>query len=61
MKKLLSILLCLPMIGFKMYLGDCENGKGTYTFKSGDKYVGEHKDGMMHGQGTYTWDSEINI
>ena len=21
----------------------------------GDKYVGEHKDGKRHGQGTYTW------
>ena len=58
MKKLLLILLCLPFIGFGQCIsGDCENGKGTYTFKSGDKYVGEHKNGMMHGQGTYTWAS----
>ena len=38
--------------------GDCDNGYGTYTYASGefagDKYVGERKDGEMHGQGTYT-------
>ena len=22
---------------------------------SGEQYVGEHKDGKFHGQGTYTW------
>ena len=54
--KLLLLLLVLPMIGFgqKCISGNCVNGKGTYTYASGDKYVGEHKDDMMHGQGTYT-------
>lgn len=33
--------------------GNCENGKGTKTWESGNKYVGEFKDGKMHGQGTY--------
>jgi hypothetical protein len=38
------------------------NCQGTYTFGpntqwAGDKYVGEHKDGKMHGQGTYTYAS----
>ena len=28
---------------------------GTYTFSSGDKYVGEFKDSKPNGQGTYTW------
>ena len=60
MKKLLLILLCLPMIGFGQCIsGDCENGYGTYTFgkgkSEGDKYVGEWKDGRKHGQGTYTF------
>ena len=34
--------------------GDCNNGYGTYTWNTGDKYVGEYKDGKYHGQGTYT-------
>jgi len=29
----------------------------TTNYKSGDKYEGEHKDGIRHGQGTYTWPS----
>jgi hypothetical protein len=33
--------------------GDCVNGQGTYTFPDGDQYVGEWRDGEMHGQGTY--------
>ena len=28
---------------------------GTYTYSSGDKYVGEFKDDKRHGQGTYTF------
>ena len=37
--------------------GNCENGQGTQTFPSGDKYVGEFKDSARHGKGTYTWSS----
>jgi len=63
MKKLLLILLCLPMIGFGQKTGcisgDCKNGYGTYVFGKGvgegDKYVGEWKNYMYHGQGTYTY------
>ena len=36
--------------------GDCNNGQGTATWAYGDKYdkyVGEFKDGEMHGQGTF--------
>ena len=58
MKKLLLILLCLPMIGVGQCIsGDCENGQGTYIWTNGDKYVGEWKDGKRNGQGTYTWGS----
>ena len=32
--------------------GDCTNGQGTMTTDDGTKYVGEWKDGKMHGQGT---------
>ena len=35
--------------------GDCDNGYGTYTFANGDKYIGEYKDGEIHGQGTLTY------
>ena len=31
------------------------NGQGTLTYPSGDKYIGEFKDGEYHGQGTFTF------
>ena len=53
MKKLLLILLCVPLIGMGQ-----ETEYGTFTWgkgpNEGDKYVGEYKDDLMHGQGTYT-------
>ena len=70
MKRLLLILLCLPMI-FSCGDGDTDNlqreittemmndgytGKGTRTSLSGIKYVGEYNDGKCHGQGTCTFD-----
>ena len=59
MKKLLLILIALPMIGFGQCIsGDCENGQGTYTFQGeweGDKYSGEWKSGKRDGRGTYTY------
>jgi hypothetical protein len=43
----------------RTYVGDIRNrkpnGKGTYTYPSGDKYIGEFKDGEYHGQGTFTF------
>ena len=33
--------------------GNCVNGQGTLKFADGNKYVGEFKDGSMHGRGTY--------
>ena len=35
--------------------GDCTNGYGTYTYASGNKYVGEWELGKYHGRGTFTW------
>ena len=35
--------------------GDCTNGQGTYTFISGNMYVGQFKDSKYHGRGTYTF------
>ena len=66
MKKLLLLLLCVPMIGLGQYTGcvsgDCKKGSGTWTFKDRHgEYVGEFKKfkkkGMYHGTGTYTWDN----
>ena len=44
------------------YLPDCPSNKfekyhncfGTYTYTNGDKYVGEFKDEVIHGPGSYT-------
>jgi len=56
MKKLLILLLFLPLIGLGQCIeGDCENGFGTYTYANGDKYVGEWKNGMHEGKGTMKW------
>ena len=59
MKKLLLLLMIVPMIGFGQCIsGDCENGYGNYVYSGefrGDRYVGEFKDGKRHGQGTYTF------
>ena len=61
MRKLLLLLMIVPMIGFGQETGclsgDCENGYGTYTWASGSKYVGEWKDNKHHGQGTYIFDN----
>ena len=39
--------------------GNCINGYGTFTFESGefdgDEYVGEFKEGLFNGQGTFTF------
>ena len=31
------------------------HGLGVYTWKIGDKYIGEVNYGRIHGFGTYTW------
>ena len=55
MKKLLSIavLLCalLPLVSAQCIKGDCYGGKGTYVYPSGAKYVGQFRNGLIHGQG----------
>ena len=56
MKKLLLLLLCVPLIGLGQQTGcisgDCVNGYGTYVSDNGDKYIGEWKNGKKHGFGT---------
>jgi len=42
---------------FKDYLtckGDCENGFGVFIYANGGIYEGNWKDGIWHGQGTYS-------
>ncbi|MDA9948798.1 hypothetical protein N9C16_05290 [Paracoccaceae bacterium] len=34
-----------------------KHGRWEYIWPTGDKYVGEYKDGQQHGQGTYTYAS----
>ena len=68
MKRLLTI-LCLPAALLLLSstegwsLSPCESSDsstwnncfGTYTWPSGDIYVGEFKDGTGHGHGTITY------
>jgi hypothetical protein len=64
MKKLLLILLCLPLLfgcGDSLdkeitdeMIEDGYTGKGTYTIGKESGYVGEWKYGKRNGQGTYT-------
>ncbi|MFK7795825.1 MAG: caspase family protein [Aureispira sp.] len=34
-------------------IGDCENGKGRFLYRNGDKYIGEFKNSVPHGRGAY--------
>ena len=66
MKKLLLLLLCVPLIfscGKKnveesytnegvCVAGDCKNGIGTFIYNDGDRYEGEWNNGERNGQGT---------
>lgn len=38
----------------KAFADDIQNGRGTYSFPGGAKYVGEIKDGFYDGQRAYT-------
>ena len=57
MRKLLGILvlglLWCNLSNAECIEGDCNNGYGTFTWTDGAKYVGEFKEGSMHGRGTY--------
>lgn len=37
--------------------GNCQNGHGTYVFKSGSKYEGNFRDGKLHGKGIFYFTS----
>jgi hypothetical protein len=39
--------------------GDCKNGTGSMTWKTGDKYDGQFKAGNMNGKGTLTYKNGV--
>ena len=59
MKKLLLLLLCVPLLTLAQQTGcvsgDCENGYGTYIWDNGDKYIGGWSNSLKSGQGKYFW------
>ncbi len=44
-------ILFLMKLSAQCTTGDCKNGKGTYVFPSGAKYVGDFRNGECHGIG----------
>ena len=66
MKTLITPLLILSLLALPSFASDLppcpkdqtptsqtyHNCFGTYTFTDGDKYIGDWKDGAIHGQGT---------
>lgn len=56
MKNLCSLVALLTIFSFSSLQaqctkGNCKTGKGTYLYPSGAKYVGDFKDGKIHGEG----------
>ena len=56
MKKLLSLvvlslLIALQAVNAQCIRGNCKNGRGTYKYASGAKYVGQFKQGKINGHG----------
>ena len=60
----LTIAVLLGSAGVSFALPECPrlynkdtwtNCWGTYTWASGNKYVGEYRNGLRHGQGTFTF------
>ena len=44
-------LLIFQNLSAQCISGDCKNGRGTYIFPSGAKYIGDFKNGEIHGVG----------
>jgi len=58
MRKLytITLLMLVSLIAFSQCIdGDCKNGKGTFLYDSGDKYVGKFLEGVRHGSGILTY------
>lgn len=39
----------------KCISGNCNDGYGTYVYKSGNKYIGNYRNGLMSGRGAFYW------
>ncbi len=46
------LLLSISQLGAQCVKGNCNNGTGTYQYDSGARYVGEFRNGKIHGEGT---------
>ncbi|MEL7121884.1 MAG: caspase family protein, partial [Bacteroidota bacterium] len=58
MKNFLSIVLLIALVfplhaQLKCISGNCSNGYGTCVFSNGAKYVGDFKNGKLHGKGIF--------
>lgn len=49
---LIFVLLGALTVQAQCISGDCRNGRGIYVYPSGAKYIGDFKDGEIHGIGT---------
>ena len=38
-----------------MYVNSKKEGKGSYVWQDGNKYIGDWHDNAIHGFGIYTW------
>lgn len=55
MKKIIGLFLChilVQQLSAQQCVGNCQNGLGKMTYKSGVVYEGEFKAGKRHGKGT---------
>ncbi|MFK7808101.1 MAG: caspase family protein [Saprospiraceae bacterium] len=46
------LVLNVSMLSAQCVKGNCKNGKGTFQYSSGARYVGSFKGGKIHGEGT---------
>lgn len=46
------LLLSISQLGAQCVKGNCKDGTGTYQYDSGARYVGQFKNGKIHGEGT---------
>ncbi|MEZ4948394.1 MAG: hypothetical protein R2784_03230 [Saprospiraceae bacterium] len=59
---LFSIQLFLLSFGYSQCMsGDCKNGTGIFIYPSGAKYIGQFKNGEIHGIGACYYTNEANI